>query len=101
MNNFFFLFLLVFFFTKPINAQKTIPVRDLVPDKETAIKIAKAIWYPIYGNKIDKYDQFIVELSPQNIWMVAGALPKKRPGGAAIIYIRKRDCKIIDVFHTK
>ena len=26
--------------------------KDLVPTKETAIKIAEAIWLPIYGEKI-------------------------------------------------
>jgi hypothetical protein len=96
-----FFFVLYLILSLSIHAQKSIPKRDLVPDKETAIKIAKAIWLPIYGNKIDKFSTFKADLTNDNIWIVKGVRKELSAGGEPVIYIRKKDCKIIDVYHTK
>jgi len=73
---------------------------DYVPDKETAIKIAEAIWLPIYGNKINEEKPFVARLKNSNVWIVEGTL-KTEVGGVAYIEIQKKDCKILKVTHGK
>jgi hypothetical protein len=74
--------------------------KDLVPDKETAIKIAEAILVPIYGKKIYKQRPFVATLKSPNVWAVEGTLHTTK-GGVAYIEIQKKDCKILKVYHEK
>lgn len=73
---------------------------DYVPNEETAIKIAEAIWLPIYGENIYNKKPFKAELK-DNIWIVKGSLPEKMVGGVPYIEIQKSDCKILGVAHGK
>ncbi|MFC2130662.1 YbbC/YhhH family protein [Bacteroidota bacterium] len=83
--------------------------RDYVPDKNTAIKIAEAIWFPIYGKSIYNKKPFKAKLLKNGIWQVKGNLHsiqndksyRSQKGGVPYIKIRKDDCKILDVYHTK
>jgi hypothetical protein len=75
------------------------PVNGFVPDEETAIKIAEAIWYPIYGDEIYDEKPFKAELK-DSIWIVQGTLNYDF-GGVAYIEIQKSDCKILKVKHGK
>jgi hypothetical protein len=75
--------------------------RDYVPDKETAIRIAEAIWLPIYGNGIYETKPFVARLNNANVWIVEGTLDKDEVGGVPYIEIQKKDCKILNVIHTK
>lgn len=72
---------------------------DYVPNKETAIKIAEAIWYPIYGSKIEKFKPYTAELK-EDIWIVQGTLLEGK-GGVPYIEINKKDCRILKVMHEK
>jgi hypothetical protein len=74
--------------------------RIYVSDAETAKKIAEAIWIPIYGEGI--YDQrpYIVELK-DGLWYVRGTFYGDGFGGVAYITIRAKDCKLLEVYHTK
>ncbi|MEY3499759.1 MAG: hypothetical protein RL308_1428 [Bacteroidota bacterium] len=72
-----------------------------VPNQETAIKIAEAIWLPIYGEKIYKYKPFIATLKEDKIWEVTGTLNDAKKGGTPYIEIQKSDCKILKVTHGK
>jgi hypothetical protein len=75
---------------------------NLVPDKQTAIKIAEAIWLPIYGKMIYNEKPFVAELTNTGIWIVNGSLQNPRgKGGTAHIEIQKSDCKILKVYHGK
>ncbi|HWB24852.1 MAG TPA: NTF2 fold immunity protein [Chitinophagaceae bacterium] len=74
---------------------------DYVPNKETAIKIAEAVWLPIYGNKIYNEMPFTARLdTTKGIWIVSGTLYTEA-GGVACAYIQKKDGKIIKVYHGK
>jgi len=89
--------------------------RNYVPDSQTAIKIAEAVWYPIYGDEIYSKRPFVAELTDDSIWHVYGSLPKSyieiakngdttyvvNHGGVPHIFLNKSDGKIIDVYHTK
>ncbi len=76
-----------------------LPDNGFVPDEKTAIKIAEAIWYPIYGNEIFEEKPFKAELK-DSVWIVRGTL-NYDVGGVAYIEIQKRDCKILKVTHGK
>lgn len=90
---------LVFFV---ILTSKPIKSEDYIPDEVTAIKIAEAIWLPIYGNKVLDKKPFRASLSKDKCnWIVKGSVPKGELGGYPIIEIRKSDSKVIRVFHTK
>ncbi len=99
----FFIFLILIFTFLTLSAQMINDkesVRDYVPDKATAIKIAEAIWVPIYGKKIFNNKPFIAELRNDGVWIVEGTL-KSGKGGVPYIEIQKSDCKILKVIHGK
>jgi len=76
--------------------KRVITNEDYVPDKETAIKIAEAIWYPIYGKMIYEEKPFVARLKNPGVWIVEGTL-KYEVGGVAYIEIQKKECKILKV----
>ena len=73
--------------------------RGMVPDKETAIKIAESIWYPIFGSQIYNEQPFEAVLEGDSVWFVHGNLPQGWLGGCAEIRIRKKDASITYVIH--
>jgi hypothetical protein len=90
----------VFFGFAPNLKQKIfVPHNGFVPDERTAIKIAEAIWYPIYGDEIYDEKPFKAELN-DSVWIVHGTL-NYDVGGIAYIEIQKSDCKILRVTHGK
>lgn len=86
-------------------------IGDMVPDKKTAIKIAEAVWLPIYGRMIYNEKPYQAVLVGDTAWLVSGSMPptKKgnknvvyiRHGGVAICLIRKKDGTILQVIHGK
>ena len=75
--------------------------QDLVPDKETAVKIAEAIWLPMFGKSIYKYKPYNVGLENDSIWIVQGTLKADRVGGVPVIRLNKANCMIIEVYHSE
>ena len=85
------------------------PKDGYVPDEQTAIKIAEAIWFPIYGSKIYDEKPYKVKLINKKIWVVEGTLKENlkgmdstiviQKGGVAYIEINKEDCKILKLTH--
>lgn len=74
------------------------PNDGLVPNAETAIKIAEAVWLPIYGHAILKKKPFKARLAG-GIWIVEGTLPAEMVGGVPVAEISKKDGKILRVSH--
>ena len=78
------------------------PKDGFVPDAKTAIKIAVAVWEPIYGEKkITGEKPFRARLLTNAVWKVEGSLPPDTMGGVATAFIAKDDGRIIHVYHTK
>ncbi len=75
--------------------------KDLVPNRNTALEIAKAIWVPIYGEEVLSKLPFNVKLKDSSIWIVTGTLPKGMKGGIPYIEISMSDCSILKVGHGK
>lgn len=80
----------------------TDPQKDgYVPNEETAIKIAEAVWLPIYGKEIYKEKPFHATLKNDTIWVVEGTLKKEADGGTVYAEIHKGNGKILKVTHYK
>lgn len=82
------------------------PEAGIVPDTATAMRIAEAVWIPMYGaSHIAASRPFEAALvtTKENgvIWVVAGTLPKGMLGGTPYIEIRQRDGKVLFVEHSK
>lgn len=71
-----------------------------VPDAETAIKIAEAAWFPIYGKEVLDEKPFQAILQNDSIWIVEGTLHDEL-GGVAHAEIQRKDGKILKVIHGK
>jgi len=65
------------------------PKIDLVPDEETAIRIAEAIWLPVYGwEMIERQKPFRAELE-NDVWTVRGSLREGSAAGVVVARISK------------
>jgi hypothetical protein len=77
------------------------PPNGFVPDEATAIKIAVAIWSPIYGKaEIERERPYRARLK-EGVWIVESTLPKGLHGGDAHVEISKKDGKILLVYKGK
>jgi hypothetical protein len=75
------------------------PPQGYVPDQVTAIKIAVAVWEPIYGKeRIAHETPYVVRLSGDT-WIVEGSLPPSSVGGVATAEISKKDGRVLRVSH--
>ncbi|HEX5009092.1 MAG TPA: NTF2 fold immunity protein [Planctomycetota bacterium] len=75
------------------------PAHGLVPDADTAIRIAVAIWDPIYGaDAIAAEKPWVAKLDGE-VWNVTGSLPAGRAGGVAEASIDRTDGRILHVGH--
>ncbi len=73
---------------------------NVVPDKDTAIRIAKAHWYKETGQEMDK-DYPLQALSRDSIWVVTVRLPVNMVGGGPTVEIDKKTGKIIRRYLTQ
>jgi NTF2 fold immunity protein len=77
------------------------PKAGLVPNAQTAIQIAVAVWVPIYGEKMIQGERpFSAELK-DGVWTVEGSLPKGMRGGTALAEIAQEDGRIFRVSHGR
>lgn len=80
------------------------PEDGMVPNGETASKIAEAILLPIYGDEIYDQKPFGATLIDDSTWIVYGYSGEEYNTvyhGEALVKIRKSDGKIQCVLHTK
>src|SRR6267378_1061221 len=84
------------------NAQRrgAVPAKGFVPDSATAVRIAVAVWIPIYGEQLIMSEQPFVAKLTDGVWTVTGSLPPAPPGtvmvgGTAVAKISKRDGRIL------
>ena len=77
------------------------PSDGMVPNAETAVAIAVAVFKPIYGaEKIESQYPFHAELNGK-VWHVYGSLPVGWGGGTAEAELSRKDGRIIRVWHGK
>ena len=72
----------------------------LVPDQRTAIAIAEAVLFPIYGEKNIRPQRPYVVKHARGKWIIEGApLPPGFAGGVFHIEIGQRDARILELWH--
>ena len=70
----------------------------LAPDKETAIRIAEAILFPIYGEKAIRAQRPYQVTLKDGKWTVDGAPPPPGfVGGSFHIVILQRDARVLEI----
>jgi len=75
------------------------PAAGYIPDQETAIRIAVAVWSPIYGKEQIEKEKPYKAILKSGIWYVTGTLPEGRVGGVAEAEINKESGCIIRISH--
>jgi hypothetical protein len=77
------------------------PKEGLVPTADVAIRIAVAVWEPIYGKQnIERQKPFRATLA-NGVWHVQGSLPQGWLGGVALAEISRKDGRVLRVSHGK
>ncbi|HEY0721876.1 MAG TPA: NTF2 fold immunity protein [Gammaproteobacteria bacterium] len=77
------------------------PKNGFIPDEETAIAVAVAVWKPIYGVAQIKHESPFVAKLKDGVWYVSGSLPEGWAGGVAEAEISKADGTILRISHGK
>ena len=78
-----------------------VPKNGFVPDSQTAIRIAEAVWIPIYGEERITKEKPFKAILRGDTWLVTGTLPPRAVGGTAIAEISKLDGRIVRVIHEQ
>ena len=99
------LFSVLFFCTVGSSLAQTphsfMPKEGFVPTAEVAIRIAVAVWEPIYGqDNIERQKPYTAKLV-NGVWRVEGYLPPApdRLGGVALAEISQTDGRVLRVSH--
>ncbi|WP_207429917.1 YbbC/YhhH family protein [Sabulibacter ruber] len=84
------------------NTDKTqILVDKVIKDKPTAINVAEAILFSIYGKenivKQRPYESYLID----GYWLINGTLPQGWVGGTFLIIINSTNGKVIKLTHGK
>ena len=77
------------------------PLAGYVPDEATAIKIAVAVWEPIYGAAHIAGEKPYHATLHRGVWIVTGSLRRGMTGGVALAEISKEDGCITRISHGK
>lgn len=78
------------------------PPNGYVPNEETAIAIAVAVWNPIYGKDVIAKEKPYSANLVDGVWFVSSTPSKGTvKGGNAIAQIRQKNGEILNVIHSK
>jgi NTF2 fold immunity protein len=86
--------------------QGLLPPHGFVPDSATAVRIAVAVWIPIFGEGQIMGEQPFIATLKDSVWTVTGSLPRAPKGygvvgGTAVAKIAQRDARILFVTHYR
>jgi hypothetical protein len=74
-----------------------LPEAGVVPDADTAIRIAEVIWRPLYGlDAIDRQKPYKAELQSGRLWIVTGTSPTQGTAPLSTV-IAKEDGRILAI----
>jgi len=80
---------------KAVSDRYALPKEGLVPDKETAIKIAEVVLFRLYGEDCIKLQRPYVVKEDDYIWWISGTMPKDSFGVVFKIGISKQTAAIL------
>jgi hypothetical protein len=77
------------------------PLQGIVPDEPTAVKIAEAMFPPVFGaDEVAKWEPYHARLDKDGVWTVYGTLPSGWKGGTPMLRMRKYDGQVLEVWHS-
>ncbi len=85
--------------TQESNRKSVKPKTGYVPDEQTAISIAVAVWTPIYGKEQIEGEKPYRATLKNGVWTVTGSLPAGYDGGTAEADISQDSGCILRVIH--
>jgi NTF2 fold immunity protein len=72
----------------------------LVPDQKTAIAIAEAVLFHVYGEKAIREQRPYIVKHVRDKWIIDGAPPPRgMAGGSFHIVISQRDGRVLEITH--
>jgi hypothetical protein len=78
-----------------------LPPQGIVPDEETAVNIAKAVFAPIFtSEEIAKYNPYHAQFK-DGVWIVYGTLKPGSRGGTPQLRMQKKDGRVLEVWHSQ
>jgi hypothetical protein len=84
----------------PQSSGTYVPPDGFVPDAATAMRIAEAVWIPIYGAQSIADEKPLKAVLAGDVWTVTGKdLPPNTLGGVATAEVLKSDGRIRRVSH--
>ena len=86
----------------PLSSHSYTPTQGFVPDEATAVRIAEAVSFPVYGEEsIKREEPFRVTLE-DDIWTIEGKpLPRDVVGGIVFLQIAKTDARVMRMTHGR
>lgn len=79
----------------------SLPSQGVVPDEVTAVKIAEAVFPPIFGDEeVSRYKPYHATLK-DGVWTVYGTLKPNARGGTPMMKIQKYDGKVVEIWHSQ
>ncbi|SRR6266436_4190684 len=81
--------------------KSSLPSQGVIPDEVTAVKVAEAVFPPIFGpDEVTKFSPYHAQLK-DGVWTVYGTLKPGSRGGTPQMTIQKKDGKVIEVWHSQ
>ena len=77
------------------------PKNGYVPDEQTAISMAVAVWIPIYGKEQIEGEKPYKATLKNGVWTVTGSLREGYDGGTAEAQIAQNSGCILRIIHYK
>lgn len=82
-------------------AKPSLPTQGVVPDEATAVKIAAAVFAPVFGQEeVSKFSPYHATLK-EGVWTVYGTLKPNGRGGTPMMTIQKSDGKVTELWHSQ
>lgn len=82
-------------------AESKLPSKGIVPDEGTAVKVAEAIFLPVFGQEeVTEFLPYHAQLR-DGVWTVYGTLKPNSRGGTPQLRIQKKDGKVLEVWHSQ
>jgi|SRR6267143_2158906 len=78
-----------------------LPSQGVVPDEATAVKIAEAVFPPVFGQEeVSKFSPYHATLK-EGVWTVYGTLKPNARGGTPMMTIQKNDGRVTELWHSQ
>jgi ATP-dependent Clp protease ATP-binding subunit ClpA len=78
-------------------ASHPLPEAGVVPDAETAIRIAEAVWTPIYGEEVVKQQRPLEADLSSSVWTVRGTCQSEQAANILVAAISRTDGRILKI----